>query len=621
MTGLRQRLERQTVRILLVALPLLLFGAGCRAQAGAGMVVTHTLSVAGEDLEVTRVLAQPLPQPSPVASTSADAGTGVLDIALEGGPGIFDPQTARTPNELTLIENLFVGLTRYNHATNEVEPELATSWDVSPDGLKWTFYLRDDIFWIKPGLQATGGVMSEPPGPHVYRPVIADDVVYAIERACDSRTRTPEVHVLVLFIVEGCEQIHTETRSGATDPSPLGVRAPDAHTVEITLNRPAQYFETISSMWLLRPVPREIVEPLQGWDESWTAMENVVTSGPFVPGRGALAEGRFELQRNPFWPIPFTGSVDAVNILWRDATTAHQLWLDKEVDISPLAPGTREEIMNSSRWRPRLRLVTSQAAFYLAYNFDSPVFSEPAVRRAFGAAIDREALLEEVYATQGQPMRHFSPPGARGAPSLEEIGTGYSPDRARIEMAASSLADCAFLPEVRYMVGTTDLALHHAETIRSMWVRELGCPEEKIIIEQVEFGRLLASTRPDAGAERPDLWDLGWSSYFPDAHNWLGDVLHCRDGENRQNRPCSEVDDLISRAALSTTSEERNARYREAERLFFGEGGIEPLSPLFVRGRYVLVHPWLVYQPAHFGGEQFDTYYLDAMTKRLEREQ
>ena len=621
MTQTKQIARRQTIRFLVTALPLLLFFAACRGPDNRATVVSHTLSLGGEELEVTRVFEQALPRPTPGAAASAGAAAGTLDIALEGAPGVFDPQTARTSNELTLVENLFVGLTRYNHSTNEVEPELATAWEVSPDGLTWTFHLRDDIYWIKPGLYSTGGVISDPPGPHIYRPVIADDVVYAVERACDSRTRTPEVHVLVLFIIEGCEQIHTATRSGVADMSPLGVRAPDARTVEFTLNKPGSYFETISSMWLLRPVPREVVAPLAGWDESWTSLENVITSGPFVPAQGALTEGRFELRRNPFWPIPFTGSVDVVNILWRDATAAYQLWLDKEVDVSPLAPGTREEILSNSRLRPRLRLVTNQASFYLAYNFDSAVFSEGAVRRAFGAAIDREALLEEVYATQGQPVRHFSPPGVLGAPLSDEVGTGYSPDRARIEMAASSIADCAFIPEIRYMVGSTDLALHHAETIRSMWMRELGCPEDKIIIEQVEFGKLLASTHPQAGAERPDLWDLGWSSYFPDAHNWLGDVLHCRDGENRSNRPCSEVDDIISRAALSTRAEERNALYREAEQLLFGEGGIEPISPLFVRGRYVLVHPWLVYQPAHFGGEQFDTYYLDTVTKRLEREQ
>ena len=59
----------------------------------------------------------------------------------------------------------------------------------------------------------------------------------------------------------------------------------------------------------------------------------------------------------------------------------------------------------------------------------------------------------------------------------------------------------------------------------------------------------------------------------------------------------------------------------DRERLFFAENGVQPIAPLFVQGDYLLVHPWLVFQPAHFGGEQFDTYMLNPVEKRLERQQ
>ncbi|HZD11883.1 MAG TPA: hypothetical protein VE553_11150, partial [Candidatus Binatia bacterium] len=140
-------------------------------------------------------------------------------------------------------------------------------------------------------------------------------------------------------------------------------------------------------------------------------------------------------------------------------------------------------------------------------------------------------------------------------------------------------------------------------------------------IEQVQFGTMLSRTRAEAGAERPDLWDLGWTSYYPDAQNWLGDILHCTDGENRQNRPCSPSDDLIAQAATTMAPEERWPLYQRAEELFFEEDGIQPVTPLFVQAEYVLVHPWLTYEPAHFGGEQYDRYVIDPTTKRLERQQ
>jgi ABC-type transport system substrate-binding protein len=206
-----------------------------------------------------------------------------------------------------------------------------------------------------------------------------------------------------------------------------------------------------------------------------------------------------------------------------------------------------------------------------------------------------------------------------GAPAIDEVGTGYSPDLARQLMDSSGFGDCRLMPPITYMISSSDIALQQAELLREMWMDELGCNVEQITIEQVQFGILLASTRPDAGAQRPDLWDLGWASYYPDQANWLGDVLHCNDSENRQLRPCSEVDRIIRQAGGDIPAEDRGELYRQAEREFFAADGLEPLSPLFVRGDYVLRQGWINYTPVHFGGEQYDTYQLNAEVKELEQ--
>jgi ABC-type oligopeptide transport system substrate-binding subunit len=186
-------------------------------------------------------------------------------------------------------------------------------------------------------------------------------------------------------------------------------------------------------------------------------------------------------------------------------------------------------------------------------------------------------------------------------------------------MAISGYADCRLMPPVTYMVSSSDLALQQAELLREMWQEELNCPEDQIVIEQVQFGTLLASTRPDAGAVRPDLWDLGWASYYPDANNWMQDVLHCSHSENRQNRSCGEVDTLINNAAVNDLPDFRIDLYRQIERLFFAEDGIEAISPLYTRASYLLSHGWVQFVPASFGGEQYNTYIVDAAVKSLER--
>jgi ABC-type oligopeptide transport system substrate-binding subunit len=152
-----------------------------------------------------------------------------------------------------------------------------------------------------------------------------------------------------------------------------------------------------------------------------------------------------------------------------------------------------------------------------------------------------------------------------------------------------------------------------------MWQAALNCPEDQIVIEQVQFGTLLANTRPDAGAARPDLWDLGWASYYPDANNWMQDVMHCSNSENRQNRSCGEVDSLIENAAVSDLPEFRIDLYRQIENLFFADDGLEAISPLYVRANYLLSHGWVQFAPASFGGENYDSYVIDIEIKSLER--
>ncbi|MCI0396188.1 MAG: peptide ABC transporter substrate-binding protein [Chloroflexi bacterium] len=589
----------------------------CRQQGEAPLVVTQVTMVEGQEVIVTRVVRQTVQvQATPVATESPSPVE--LDISFSGTFSRLDPQVVEDENAIDIIENIFVGLTRFNHQAVTIEPALATEWQVSDDGLTWTFHLRDDIFWVQAvatetALGSIRGMAVEP-----LRPVVAGDVVYAIQRACDPRTRTPDV--FILFIIEGCEAVHGLAPEAVT-PEALaivGARAANDTTLEVRLQQPAAYFLAITTMWPLRPVPADVVAALAAGEEAWDSPENIVTSGPFVLSPRSSSGARTVLHRNPYWPLPFHGNVEVVNVFHLESETdAYLLWQDRNLDLSPVPLAEQTNIVN--QYASRLDLAPTQAVFYLAYNFDSPVFSVPAVRRAFGAAIDRERLVREVQGGRALPMRHFAPPGVIGAPPVGEVGAGYFPDHARAQMATSGFADCRLMPPVTYLVSSSDLALQQAELLREMWNEELGCLEEQIIVEQVQFGTLLAHTRPDAGAVRPDMWDLGWASYYPDENNWVGEVLHCQDSENRQRRPCSQVDDLIRSVAANHNLGERWELYRQIERLFFAEDGIEPFTPLYAPANYVLRHPWLVYTPALFGGEQYDTYYIDPEIKELER--
>ncbi|MCB8992006.1 MAG: peptide ABC transporter substrate-binding protein [Ardenticatenaceae bacterium] len=588
-----------------------LVSVACSEPDDTPVVVTEVVVIEGEEVVVTRLVRQTIAITATPEPNAAPREPITLDLAYVGNFPNADPQTAASKASLDLIENAFVGLTRYNHQTNQVEPELAASWSV--DGRTWTFNLRDDIYWVRP-TERNGAYYDAV----AIRPVTAQDVVYALQRICQRETQTPDA--FTLFIIEGCERAYNLDILGANDIASIGAHAVDDYTLQFTLTKPASYFLTMTSMWMFTPIPAQEIEVWQAEtpEKDWLAPEQLMSSGPFMPLPGTWNSNRVVLHPNPFWPLPRAGNVEIINLNYVESDeNAFKLWEAKGLDISPLPAARVEAFMAASSGK--VRLLPEQTVFYLGFNFDSGVFREPDVRRAFSTAIDREALVEDVYGGQVVAMRHLSPPGVFGAPPVDQAGIGYSPDYARLQMEASGFRSCRLMPPIRFMISTSDLSLLQAELIRGMWVDELDCEESQIEIVQVEFGTLLANTRADAGIARPDVWELGWASYYPDAHNWLSDLLHCSDSENRQNRPCSEPDDLLRQATAVTDPEQRITLYRQIENQFFGEGGLFPIVPLYARGNYVLVQNWLEYTPALFGGEQFDTYQIDADLKRLER--
>lgn len=607
--------RRQVLYFSAIALLGFLFGlttvTACQTPQPDSPVVTEVLIIEGQEIVVTRLVTQTVAITATPQSVAPTENLVVLDLGYVGRFPNVDPQTVADSSGGDLVENIFVGLTRYNHATNRVEPELATSW--TANGRVWTFNLRDDIFWVRPTSRGDPFWTASP-----VRPVTAEDVVAAMQRVCQRSTAAPDA--FILFLIEGCEQIFATPNPTTDDLAALGVRALSPTTLQFTLTKPASYFLTMTTLWMFTPIPS--VE-IAAWEaevpsKNWLAGAQLLTSGPFMPVPDTWDSSRVVLHPNPYWPLPRSGNVQIVQVNYLDsAENAFKLWEAKGLDTSPLPVERRTAFLRTSPEKAWLR--PEQTVFYLGFNFASGVFREPELRRAFNAAVNRAMLAEEIYGGRALPMRHLTPPGVFGAPPVNETGVGYSPDFAMLQMQGSGFPSCRLMPPIRFMVSTLDLSLRQAELIRSMWAEELGCNESQIVIEQVEFGTLLANTRADAGVSRPDVWELGWASYYPDAHNWLSDLLHCTESENRQNRPCSEADALLDQATAVLDPEQRIAIYRQVENLFFGENGIVPLIPLYVRGSYILVQNWVNFTPAQFGGEHFDTYEVDAFLKSLER--
>jgi ABC-type transport system substrate-binding protein len=243
-------------------------------------------------------------------------------------------------------------------------------------------------------------------------------------------------------------------------------------------------------------------------------------------------------------------------------------------------------------------------------------FDNPDVRRAFSAAFDRESYLRDVRQGQGLVMTHFAPPGMFGAPPIDEIGIGYDPALAAQFMEAAGYPNCEGFPNVSIVGYTGQNTLNWLEFAQASWAENLGCDTSIFNIEQLPFAELLQSYSAEVPLEdAPNMWTAGWGPDYPDENNWVGDVLWCESSQNDFRRECSEVDELIVQAREEPDPEVRKELYAQIEEMFFGEEGLVPFTPHYVRIAFAAQHSWYDRELDLFGGVQMYNNSIDMEAK------
>jgi ABC-type transport system substrate-binding protein len=242
--------------------------------------VKETVEVVKEVIEEKIVEVTPTPEGGQKVVAQWNLGTE---------PPTLDPSLAQDTTSNDVIENLFLGLTGFDEAGN-VEPELATDWTVSDDGLVYTFNMRDTATWVS--YTPSGGVVE-------LGPVTAEEVVYGVKRTCNPETGSP--YAYVDYIIKGCQDWNTADTTALSEEEVqalvdgVGVTAVDSYTVQFEINTPAPYFPAIAGMWVNRPQPQATID---AYGETWTEAGKIVTNGAYY-----LAEwfhnSNLTLEKNP----------------------------------------------------------------------------------------------------------------------------------------------------------------------------------------------------------------------------------------------------------------------------------------------------------------------------------
>lgn len=528
---LERRGERQAVAIVLFKLALALHNALRFAEANA------TYQRAFEHWT----------PPEPATGVGA-----TLRIAAPTLPAEPDPCRSYFPPDIRLQMALFDRLVeRWPEAT--IVPSLAERWEISDDGKRYLFYLRDGLRWSD-GARLT-----------------ARDVEFGIKRNLDPDHVAPSAGLF--FVIAGGQDYFLRRHA---DLDRIGVRALDDRTVEFRLAAPAPYFLSLVNRPDAGPQPRHAIER---HGDGWLDPERQVVSGAF---RQVVREpGRLEIVRRPDANTPRRGNVERVTWTPGDPTTMMAAHRDGTADlVEPFIGGMIEM---SEVGDEELVLGPPAWLSFLTFDFSDPAMANVDVRRALAHALDRDLLAEAVgnassvytVATGG-----VVPPALQG--HTPDIAPRYDPDLARDLLTRTGV------DEIRIVVPPITgrpAALAAADG----W--EAVLPARIVRIEVAAEAWLASGNLFDFGPIVP----RGWFPGYPDPEYFLRLLLHSDSHditpveEQRYRSPA--YDALIEEARQERDGARRLELFHAADRLVISDE-IGMIAAYYGRNPY-LVKPWV----------------------------
>lgn len=484
-------------------------------------------------------------------------------------PPTLDPALGQDTTSIWVIEQLFLGLTDYDDETMAVVPELATSWEVSEDGLVWAFHLRKDVYW-------TDG-----------KPVTAHDIEYAVKRTCDPATASD--YAYVLYIIKGAQEVNT---GEITDLNYIGVKAIDDYTIQFALNHPAGYFPAIAGMWVTRPVPRWAIEK---YGIKWTEPENIVTNGPYLLTEWAH-EDEIIMDKNPDYFDADKVQIEKIHaVMIVEASTAMAMYEDGVLDSTAVPSEDIDRVKADSVLSKELIIAPDLCTYFYGFNNTKPPMDNRLVRKAFSAAIDRQSLID--YVTKGNqiPATTLTCPGIFGHVLPEEgVGIGYDPEAAKKYLADAGYPGGEGLPEITLMFNTSEGHRKIAQAIQQMWKDVLGVT---VNLTNQEWKVYLATINEDA----PQIYRMGWCADYPDANNWVLEVFHSTLSINSIKWNNAEFDRVTEEAARESDPAKRLELYKRAEQILCEEEAA--IVPIYFYTMVNVTKPYLQRTFAPMGGD------------------
>ena len=555
-TALRcRRVRPHRCASLILALCLLAVLSGCTIGA--------TPTVAPIAPRGTSTVSDRAPGPTP-------RGEQALTLALGGDLPTLDPALVRDANSSFLAHQLFRGLVRLDTQLNAV-PDLAERIAVSDDGLTYTFTLRPDLIF------------------HNGTPLDAEAVRYSLERATDPTLAGGDGASLPGATYLG-DILGAADKLLGRSASLAGLRVLDARTVEIRLGAPKIPF----LMKLSYPVAAIVdAKTVRAGGVDWARAPN--GSGPFRLVR--LTDGQIELRRFERF---YTGApvLERVTFLYGEgAGSPMNLYEAGKIDATRVPLSSVDRVLaTNSPLHAELTVTPTLSLTYIGFNVTKPPYDDPATRRAFAQAVDRERLTTVGLDGKATLADGIVPATMPGGPWAGRV-LSRDLDAARAALAARP-GGAGSVGGARIYGAGGQLAV----SLRKVYARDLGITLEAIDVPWPTY--LVGLSARDYPA-----FELTWVADYPDPENFLALLFGTGSGENHTGYSNPAVDALLNAAAGERDPARRRDLYLQAQQLILDDAVV---IPCYYSTDYTLVKPYvrgLAITP--LGVQELDTVWIE----------
>jgi oligopeptide transport system substrate-binding protein len=527
---------------------------------------------------------------------------GTVRMAMHGDFKSLDPALANDTGSIPFVRMIFQPLLEYD-AGVQLIPLLAEKLpDLSEDGKTYTFHIRK-------GVRFSSG-----------RELTADDFVYSWTRVLDPSTVSPGQTYIAKMIAGAQEyvdwravedkrqagnELSDEDRKVPRAETVSGLRALDAHTLEVELVHADATFVYITAMTYLAPVPHEVIEseevpakdrndPLAARKDRNAAFSvNPVGTGPFrfAEWRRSL---RMRLERDPnYWDRDHAPALQALEVQFGlDDLTKQMMFERGELDLMDRIPSAAYvRLKHDPRWQPYFEKLVFNGAYYLFMNCEMAPFNGEngaKVRQAFCCAIDKDRIVQ-VTNDRYVAAKGVVPPQMPGYKS-QVVGYTYDPEKAKQLLAEAGYPDGVSTKLALWVSNEDSAGASIAEVIQQD-LKAVGV--RNVEINAVNFDVLQAATgKPNTAP----LTFSGWYQDFPDPSDFLDQLFSKNSITDADCNNLSFYHDDKADALMDAGDKERDPAtrmelYAKAEKVIVDEDA--PVVPIVDSQEIWLRQPWV----------------------------